>query len=235
MQITRQDVINIVREIVRLWPYEKCTQPDTFAVVDNVSDLESDNLGKVYNDYMNGHFWSRSWVLSGASRNKLNKKYPIVILEQKNVSRQYFDDADTCWEWWFVIADIPDCISCGDCNRSKDTIDTELQHTALKLIEYISHIKLYKFDADIFVWTTAAQAQKYIDDEVYDSYEEQCGSIVNHIQNTPFQIRPGSLGLTDAARSVIFSLTVCSCVGQPMPLTTFTGVDIAGETKCKTC
>jgi hypothetical protein len=235
MNITRDDVIQIVKEIVRLWPYSKCTQPDTFAIVDNASQLESDNLGKTYQDYLNGHFWSRSWVLSGADPNKLKKAYPMILLEQKNATRETFDDRETCWEWWFVLADIPDCVTCGDCNRSKDTIDTELQVMALSLTDYLSQIKLITFDNTHLVWTTTQQAQKYITDGLYSTYTVDSIDITQYIRNSVFNVSPGSLGLTDSARSAIFSLTICSCVDTPTSLSTFTGADAVATTKCKTC
>lgn len=235
MILTRQDIIDISREIVRLWPWSECTQPDTFAVVDHIGQLESSNLGKTYQDYLNGHFWSRDWINSGARTESLCKTYPMLILEQKEVIKTEPFDKEACWEWWFVFADIPDCVNCGNCNRTKDEIDNQLQIIGLNFLKYLEQIKLITFDSSIPLWTTTSQAEKYISDGVYTSYTVNCHDIIPYIDTNQFRMAPGSLGLTDGARSIIFSLTFCSCVSDPTPLGVTSEVPTVASTRCESC
>ena len=66
--ITIQDIYGIFRQIVIDFPYHKTRRLNTFAILDDRTEFNAENFEKKYEQYVNGFFWSRSWVAAGAKR-----------------------------------------------------------------------------------------------------------------------------------------------------------------------
>lgn len=239
-QISKQDVFDIGKQMVRTFPYSECQRLNTFAVVDSADDLELGNLNKTYADYLNGTFWARKWVLEGGDSDKLCKQYPILAVEQKSITKSSLDSKIACYEFWFTILDVPDCPTCKDvCRRSVDQVDCDIQDSAMVLQQQLRTFGLYEIkpigEEPKHVWTSAGQIANWMLNkkiEWYDIKQEFC----DFIKESNVSIFATDVGLKDNARGVTFSFTVCTC---PELDTNFTYTESEpkqiGKARCQSC
>lgn len=98
----------------------ECSNFDTFAVIGSDDEFSTANLGKTITDYYNGHFWSRYWVASGASPDKLVARFPMLLWANGPVSFKS-DTAFTgpCFTGMLIIGVLPDCHYCSpECKQT---------------------------------------------------------------------------------------------------------------------
>ena len=238
--MTKEVIKEIFRNIVRTWPDTGCSRPNTFFIIDDGTEFETENLKATYRDYERGDFWSRDWVLSGAHPDELRKQYPIVGIEQKRVSGEDMFVRSVCYEYWVVIVDQPDCPDCPEeCQRTKDEVDSDLFANAVILLQELKNYKLYSVNKDSVImdmWLTPEQVSYMLSEGIITEANEQCRDIRLNIQSSPLDIRSTSLGLTDGARAVSFSISFCDCpVYKPDFDYSFVAPAEKGTTKCSTC
>ena len=61
--ITLTEVFAILKKIVVNYPYQEEGGLNTFVIFDERADLNTETLGKSYEDYLAGSFWARDWYL----------------------------------------------------------------------------------------------------------------------------------------------------------------------------
>lgn len=211
---TKLEFVGILLEIVKRLPYHACTQVDTFAIVDDLLDFDTKNLGKSFDDYLLGTFWSRSWENSGAVASDLSKDYPIVAIEQKTIQLENVFSKEKCYKFWINVLDIPDCEDCkAECKRSVDQIDCDVTETLQSILNELSKYHWYKFamvgDTEAsFAWLSENYVAANIDDF---QVQQQLMDLKSFIPEEPAKIMSVDFGLKDGARAVNISLTLCTC------------------------
>lgn len=243
-QITKKDVFSIFKNLVMCYPYSDCKQINTFAVVDSIDDFDTDNLGKVYQDYLSGTFWSRKWFLSGANSNKLSKQYPILAIEQKRISKDIIDSKKVCYEFWSTILDVADCPSCKDqCKRSADQVDCDIQDAALLIQEELMTVGLYevKFVDEVetkFIWVPSGQIVDWMNpNNPKIEWHELKVEFCDFLDSANINIFSSEIGIKDNARAVTFNFKICTCGPQKERFNYSAKVDPKqiGTAKCDTC
>jgi len=119
--MTREQLINVFKQIVINTAYSDTLQPNGFAVFDFPPNWGSPSLGYEFQDFVDGNLWFRQWVGNGASKNDFCAEYPLVLLEQKtNVAEDYDSDAMVC-KFHIVVIDKIKCENCPDHIRRTDS------------------------------------------------------------------------------------------------------------------
>lgn len=81
--MTYNSFIQVLRNIVVFWPYESTGRVNCFATFKERADINHSTFGKTYQDYLEGYFWSRRWVLDGAPKNQMERSYGAILVEHK--------------------------------------------------------------------------------------------------------------------------------------------------------
>lgn len=207
--MTKEDIITLAREVAIRYPLI-----GTFTVVDGAADFEATNTNKTYQDYLNGHFWSRDWVLQGAPADILRKQYPILGVELKRVMKDSIYSKSACYEMWVLIADQVGCDTC-ETKKSKEQVDFALLDMALN---YVQELVKYGVDDTGF----------HIVDPGTSCFRDML------FEDTPLDIKSVDLGLADRVRGVSFPLKFCNCV-QDQTYRNFDTPKPIALTKCSTC
>lgn len=236
MKISRKDVIDVLFLIVKAWPYGGW-RPDTIAVVDNAAALESTTLGKTYNDYLHGTFWSRKWVMANAPQSTMSKSYPLVAIEQKVIKRRSIHDKQFCYDFWVSVLDVPDCDDC-----TEDNTDELIQRAALDLTSYLKEVVAatvtYPDGTTAEIWATGPILAKMRSDGLITAYRLLCDGFDTFVSDgSDLNVTASDLGMSEGARGVTIRLQVCTCVVQPdAPLEVPADLKpITARTACATC
>lgn len=207
--MTKEDIINLAREVAIRYPLI-----GTFTVVDSSADFEATNTNRTYEDYTNGLFWSRDWVLEGAPHDRLRKQYPILGVELKRVQKASIYDKTSCWEMWVLIADQVGCDTC-DSKKGKEQVDFALLDMALNYVQ-----ELVKYGVDDTGFHIIDPGTSCFRDMIFE--------------DGPLDIKVVDLGLADKVRGVSFPLKFCNCV-QDQVYRNFDIPKPIAITKCASC
>lgn len=238
--MTKKEIKDIFRNIVRTWPDTGCARPNTFFVIDTGDEFETENLKATYSDYQKGDFWSRRWVLQGANPETLCKQYPIIGLEQKSMRLPETFANSICYDYWVILADTPDCEGCDStCQRTKDEVDNDLFVNSVILLQELKRYKKYKLSKNgnsWEAWMTSDWVQFLLASGDIDSWSDLCDYIEMMVSDAPIEIRSSNIGLTDGARAVAFPLSFCDCAIEQTPFDyNIREPDGTATTKCPTC
>ena len=159
--LTPTDALRIFNQIVQHFGQRQQGGVNTFAVTYNRDDEVDEKFGRTYEDFLNGFFWSRRWVKSGASRSEMRAEYPALLAQVGNSRRpNLLRDKDECFDIWLLLIDEIDCSDCEDKDRSIPTIEQEVMRTLNRIIDEAYTYKLYESDTmpGQFVWFSDAHA-----------------------------------------------------------------------------
>lgn len=149
------DIIAIFRQIVIDFPYHKERRLNTFAVLDQQTELNTSNLEKTYEQYRDGYFWAREWVNSGASRSKIQKDYDLLFLEHKKlVPDNLVDNNRASFEIFVTIASP---VNCEGCNRSWEQVDRDNREMLAAVIKEFLSYGVYAVD-ESYAWISPGRA-----------------------------------------------------------------------------
>ena len=85
MNLTEKQIWECLYDIVRAHktpdPEKPCLQFNGWAVVGDLSDLESGNLGKSSIYVEKNHFWSQGWEDKGFNSSAMEKQYPLLVAD----------------------------------------------------------------------------------------------------------------------------------------------------------
>lgn len=207
VKITRNEIYKIFRDIVINYPNTNCRQLNTFASLFKSTDLNSPNLGKSYQDYKDGYFWSRAWVHSGASRDTIKGQYPLLSLENKEMSFNPCCNDEDCYEWHMLIIDTLECGNCEGCNRTKDSVYSNLMAIAKNVMCEFSSYKAYQ-DEEGAYWLSEGQAHFYNNNG--SELSEACGEMCDMLDGE-IKIEPIREDLIDGGIGVYLSFKTKHC------------------------
>ena len=116
--ISVKDITDIWRQIVIDFPLTKNSTGtiNTFGVVDNRNDSQHAALGMNYNDYLNGEFWARDWVKSGANPNTMKKDFPVLMMETSDFVAKEINPPiiKGCQQFYIAVEDLIECETCDE-------------------------------------------------------------------------------------------------------------------------
>ena len=81
MVLTLNRFYQLMREAVMYYPLDQKVKPKTFGVIQHISDLNMDNLGKTFDDYDKGFFYSEQWSAAALHPDNIIWSYPIVCVD----------------------------------------------------------------------------------------------------------------------------------------------------------
>lgn len=79
--LTLHRFYQLLREAVIYYPLDQKVKPKTFAVIQNLSDLNESNLRKTFDDYDKGFFFSEQWAAADLHPDNITWAYPIVCTD----------------------------------------------------------------------------------------------------------------------------------------------------------
>lgn len=222
MTLSKESIIALFRQIVMTYPVIPGKQINTFATIDDGAMFNSDSIHKTYQDYLNGYFWSRTWVNQGAHPDTLCKEYPILALEQKRVYKKSLTDKRHCYEFWVVLAMQVGCETC-DLMLSIEDVDTALQEMALTVVQEMNRYKIYDVSGTYYLMTStqAPLGAKLVSDIIFE--------------DGPLDVISTNLGLADRVRGVSFPLHFCTCITYDIAFRNFDTPEGYAIAKCETC
>lgn len=87
-QIYVEDFYQILKDFVRYYPpaAQRCERPQTFAVLEEFADLDTDNLMKTLKDKHKPFFYSRKWEADNFNKSNISYNYPILAIFNDNTT-----------------------------------------------------------------------------------------------------------------------------------------------------
>ncbi len=149
---------------IKIMPYGNAI--NGFANVGHSSDLASNNLNKVLADYQSGEFWAREWEKKGASKETLQKEYPLMCVSLTNVLfTPNIDSLQSGNEEYPYTFEISMQAKCNDTFKSIGEIDNHLRCLARRFIQTLYNYRLVNAEwvlTDSTNLTKPSLAQQYV-------------------------------------------------------------------------
>lgn len=218
---TLETFYNIVRQAVIDMDYLPGVQINTFALVDQSPDLMGQSFGYEFNDYLNGFFWSRRWVLGDASPNTICGEYPALFIELTGS-----DVEDGTHEISIVLVDKIECETCPpEVVRTGPAVESNLRRAARALLLEIESYILYDV-GDAYQWASPGRALAWETPPV-----DEPDDIENYMDVTKTRIR--KWGDYPGLRGVALNLGLSTCEVATAPFRYDTPIEpLAGATNC---
>lgn len=174
--IDRKSIRGILLQIAKDFPFSDTKMINSFANVDEPLDLALETFGLSYSDFINGDFWSRTWVNGGADPNKVKGEFPIQFMEHKQTIVPCLDEPDD--ETIIVHLGIADKFEpCDGCPpgtfRTKEQVIQDTYDMLKMAIKELLLYALYEVDIDgeqENMWLTEGRASAMQAAEQIDSY-----------------------------------------------------------------
>ena len=152
----------------------KCHQPQTFAVMDSKSVLNTENLGKTPCDRLKPFFFSRLWHNKKYNPSELSFEWPLVAVFEMSAD---IEDLNTpkqsnCYSIQLMVLDQykDDCTkgSCQGCvGRVKNEIFTDTETMLYNILTYMKYLE----------WVKIGDEWRLIHSDLLDYYETIPGFI----------------------------------------------------------
>lgn len=209
--ITLEELKAIFAQVVKDFPVQDCLGINTFAFQVNDEDIDKANLGKSYDDYKCGSFWSRSWERLGASKDDLKAEAGYLFLNYDEFNVTDINSLSTCDKFYLSVLLK---ISCDKCKRNFDkTIQDAKRYLLLVLKEALKYRKytvIFKGETKPqTVWMT--EGRKECLKDKFESCSGVCGELEDLI-TFDFKNKDFFITGSKATRNVIgwsFPFEVC--------------------------
>lgn len=206
-----------------------CWRPDTILQLSSATSFAFQfahpTLGATYSMYKEGSFWSRSWEQSGAKPSAFGVKFPVVVLVPDFGSVE--DRKTICTSYNLLVADTPDCDTCGECKRSAIQVEEDLKKLLAYYIAKLSERSLIRDVEDNIYWVSRETL-------VQLKVGRQVKCVIETLDPTWGDIKTLPIN-RDNSIWVGVEFKLCDCL-----LENFLEVDYIiptkkGDTKCETC
>lgn len=137
-------IIQIFNKIARTYPQSECGGINGFGTLHDGA-IMSDNIGKTYEDYQKGFFWSRQWEENGALKDDLSLEYPALFIEYKKSKIPSLMEIKMCDDLYVLVVDNPDCPDCPkECSRNRDEIKKQTKDTLKYILKELFTYRKYE-------------------------------------------------------------------------------------------
>ena len=176
--ITLDVVYKLIREAVMAHPKRewRCKAPQSYAILQHISDLDTPNIRKTLHDLREGYVYSAAWAARGYTPNDVIFDYPIVGVSHYNgtVVDVFKKNMKVCPNITIGVYDVlqEPCVGedCNECSqRNFHQIETDTEAILWNIVSYLGHI----VKAEI----NGAEAQYY--SKYYIEYMESQGAVIN--------------------------------------------------------
>lgn len=175
--MTTEIFLEILRQVVVDFDEVERRQVNSFALVWDWPNLQTPSWGKVYEDYLSGHFWSRHWENEGANPDTLRGDWPAVFVEPGEVVKDLFGDREVM-KFTILFIDKKDCEGCG-VRSAEDVRQGLLDMIGSFLKELRSYIKVEVDEVEM--WVSLGRLVYMLDELMLDVVETG-ESIGGHLQ-----------------------------------------------------
>ena len=173
-----------VRDAVKYYPIppkaeDMCEQPQTFVVLEALSDMSMENLGRTPCDRGKPYFYSRLWEDMKYNPSKIAFKFPLVgLLELSGESYNAFArDYEQCHNFQLVVVDTfsenclkGKCSGCDGRNGNEIFRDTEIMLN--KVLKYLSSCNAVRYDGNTELFLhPQSLSDELVAKNVYTTYE----------------------------------------------------------------
>ena len=205
-------------------------RPNCFAKMEDLSLLSSGNMGKLYGDYENGHFWARDWEAGGALRDNLKTEYPMVFVEMKSINYPNGLKKGGSYELYIVCLDFYNCPECSD---TKSIVSMRMKDTLQAIVLEFFKFKQYDIIDDGIQWKgwyTTEQIEQFDFD-----YHNECGVEMSDFCDEPMEFSEWGESMGDKIGWAT-KLDVCGCESPNVQFDyTEKQFKKLGVTTCKNC
>ena len=153
MNITLHAYYLLINEFVKFYPPQTlvCDWPQTFAVLDEKTDINTPNLAKTILDVNKPFFFSRKWASANYNPSNLEYDYPLIATFEPNFSilNPFKGNSERCYELELMFVDKyhKNCIDkgskCGNgCIRTRSEIYADTEKLMNDFFRYMQDIVL---------------------------------------------------------------------------------------------
>ena len=174
--LSRRKILNLIRQAVMFAPVDMgAARPNSFAVINGVSDFNGDNLGYKADDILNGDVWTREQVTMNAIELKYPMICPVLYGGTRKMEFSTKHTAETTDQIRILAADryvdAKEAVSESE-KRSVTQIMDDTEKALEKILEFLFKVRAYKvettpnvfvedyFNTDYLIW---AEAQNKIE------------------------------------------------------------------------
>lgn len=131
--------------IVRAFPPDFNSRPNSFGVVSSFGDIDSDNLNASMRDGRISRYWGRKWEASGKSSDQIQFENALVFIRTEAIS--FSKEAKqagekVCQRIEIGVASLPECEGCAHA-RADTEIEIDNAIVLNKIVSELTHIKPY--------------------------------------------------------------------------------------------
>lgn len=171
-QLTRQKVLNLIKEAVKFSPLSLGnSRPNTYAVINSISDFNTPNLG-----YTSQDLTVDAWTRKQQTVNNFELAFPMVcpILREGSIEfsidNTKFKTLNDTIQILFVdrYFDQKDSKSAAE-KRSKTQIINDVEKGVLKVLEYLQAVQPYKVQVTAGVYVEDYFTKEYLDEAITQS------------------------------------------------------------------
>lgn len=145
------DFYKLFNNAVRFYPITSlnCLRPQTFAVLDSMSNLSTPNLAKVLCDKNKPYFYSRIWEDLKYNPSQLKFDYPLVVVFELNgdATDLFSSRQKTCYNLQLMVVDsykeekCRECVDCNSCeSRTINEIYRDTETILYNILSYLSDL-----------------------------------------------------------------------------------------------
>lgn len=233
--MTRSTLNNIFRQIVIDMAHNPGYQVDTYRLNDNNPDLNHAAFGSTYQDFLNGQFWSRSFVHAGADPNNFKGAFPVLMAESRDLSIECIDSNEMRIEYWFLVVDKLPCDHCPPhLTRNGQQVSDAVLDMLRSFLNELYTFRYYEVDRGgtvTYEWMSQGRA----------AYEEGLGNTVVFQDDLIPDISPERVTVQEWGnfidmRGWMASVTFTLC--EPVTLEFDYNTPVIpelGSTECETC
>ncbi len=157
--MTLETLDQICIQVIMDMGYIKYKQINTIFITDRMPDLRQDSIGATYQDYLDGKFWSREWVATGATSGKLKAQFPILLIQQSLIDIECIDDKDGIYTYDFLLIDK---VGCDNCPKPAERVPHKVKANTLEMLRaFLNELYTYKLweferspDPNTFEWVS---------------------------------------------------------------------------------
>lgn len=190
------EFLQILRSVaIHHSPDDLCGRLNTFAVVDQMTQLNADNAEMTRKHYEEGYFFSRDWYNGGADPNKIAKEYDMLIVRGLSIEPYRTDTDSKKWVYPLhlnVVGQLR-CEFCPEgCIDTKEGRRLQVAQTLQQVIDELLTYQKYNVTpatGDPFTaWASTAQAAALIGNGTWTDAVWTTERLTTYIKNDAFDI-----------------------------------------------
>lgn len=176
----------ILRQVVADMAYEQGKTVNTFVLPVDLPPLDHTSFGASYQGYLDGLFYSRSWVNQGADQDTIFGEFPALFMESAQSTVEDLYDPKYIAEISLMLVDRVPCEACPpNVTRTPFTVAQNVQWMLRNVLAELTRYQLYEVgrgEVITYEWMTE---ERLMNDETIDD-SSQIDDMQSYIQPGTF-------------------------------------------------